>query len=571
MKKRHNFLQGAIILTIAMVIVKVVGALFKVPLSHVITENGMGYFNTAYNFYAVFFSLATAGFPIAIAKMVAENYSSGRFKDVKAIKSVSVPIFFTTGVIGMSAMIIFAQAYTEYIGNEGAFLPIIILSPTLLFCCLNSVYRGYFEGLRNMFPTAVSQVIEALAKLLIGLIFAVWTINYIHNEYSLYGTIFGFSTDENTAVLTGYSYAAAAAILGVSIGSFLSYIYLFFYYKKRGDYIDITMYRASPTAHSRSAIRKKLFKIALPIAIGSLALSISSLIDQTFLQRNLTELVKNQPEALLEIYKDLLPEQNLADISTIPNFLFGCHAYAVTIFLLVPALTQALGTSALPNLTSAWASKNMGAVKFNVQVILKITALIAFPAGIGISSISKPLVSFIYGEQSAIDITGNILAILGVTACFSAMSIPISAMLQAIGKEKIPVKILMVGLLVKIVLNYMLCSVVQINVNGAAISSFVSNLLICILGLVSLKKYVKINLSYKNSLIYPFFCAMICGIVSFFSSVYCTNLGLSDSLICLISIACGASIYLIFLFLTGTVNKNELKSYLVAKKSRKHL
>jgi len=163
--KKQSFLHGALILTLSILIVKVVGMLFKVPLNWIITEEGMGYFGTAYNFYGPIFSLATAGFPIAISKMVSESYTRGDFRDIRQIHKASIPIFLFTGIVGTSVMIFGSKAYVDVVNNPLSRYSMIALAPAILFSCLSSIYRGYYEGLRNMYPTAISEVLEALGKL----------------------------------------------------------------------------------------------------------------------------------------------------------------------------------------------------------------------------------------------------------------------------------------------------------------------------------------------------------------------------------------------------------------------
>ena len=166
---RQSFLHGALILTMSIFIVKVIGMLFKVPLNWIITEEGMGYFNTAYNFYGPIFSLATAGFPIAISKMVSENFTKGRFRDVRQIHKASIPIFLVTGGLGTLVMFVGAGPYVKVVENPLSYYAMMALAPAILFSCLSSIYRGYYEGLRNMYPTALSEILEALGKLLTGL------------------------------------------------------------------------------------------------------------------------------------------------------------------------------------------------------------------------------------------------------------------------------------------------------------------------------------------------------------------------------------------------------------------
>ena len=184
---KQSFLHGALILLVAVAIVKVIGALFKIPLNLIITPVGMGYFSTAYNLYNPIFSLATAGFPIAIARLVSENYARGRFRDIRQIHKVSIPIFLTLGLLAFCLMFFGAKPYVSYATDSGdmnALPAIYLLSPAILFSSMVAIYRGYYEGLRNMYPTALSEVVEALFKLVLGLAGAYLVIQNGLNEYA---------------------------------------------------------------------------------------------------------------------------------------------------------------------------------------------------------------------------------------------------------------------------------------------------------------------------------------------------------------------------------------------------
>ncbi len=555
---RHNFIQGAIILTIGMLIVKMVGAFFKLPLGSIISENGMGYFNTAYNFYAVFFSLATAGFPVAIAKLVAESYSLKKFNDIKTIKKVAFPVFFISGLIACLIMIVGAGAYTNFIGNSGAYLPIVVLSPTILFCCLNSVYRGYYEGLGNMYPTAVSEIIEAILKLVIGLSAAYFAVNFLSEEFYAFGTILGIKADYDSAVLQIYSVSAASAILGVTIGSFFSYIYLVLYYKRKGVGISPKKFSEAPKSKSRKSIAKKLISMAVPIAAGSLALSVSGLVDQTFLQRRLTDLIFSETDTILSIYKAIVPAENLSDISTISNFLFGCYGYALTIFMLVPALTQGFAISALPSLTSSWVKKNSDDIKENMQSMIRITALVGLPAGLGISVLSRPIIDLLYAETVGAPIISEMLTVLGLAAVFASLAAPLSAMLQAVGRVDLPVKILIVGLIIKIALNFYLCGIPEINVKGAAIGTLACYVFIVITQLIALVKVSKIKINILKTLIKPLFCAVLCALSAFYSERIFSEVLENKSISCLLAILIAVIVYIFLLLVSRTLYRHDI-------------
>ena len=573
-KHKQNFIEGAVILTIGMLIVKLVGALFKIPLAIVITENGMGYFGTAYAFYSVVYSLATAGFPIAIARMVAENYSLKRYNDIKKVKRVALPIFLITGTLGTLLMIIGAPFYTEAVGNSGAYLSIIVLSPSIIFCCLSSIYRGYYEGLADMLPTAVSQITESLCKLLIGLSLAVLTVYLVNGEYEAYGTVLGNIVSESEAALKAYSLASAASILGVTLGSAASFLYLCIYYKRHGDGINADMYRMSPKPHSGKAVAKKLIFTAIPIGIGALAMSIATLIDSTLLQQKLNEIMESSPDALVNIYKGMIPEANLENRESIPNFLWGCYNNASTLFLLVGSITQAIGISALPGLTDAFTKKNKDEIKKNIESVLRVTSLFCIPAGIGISVLSEPVAKFIYGSGLGSSITAKILVILGIAALFASLSTPLSSMLQAVGRVELPVIFVIIGLIIKILINYFVCGIPEINILGAGTGTLICYMLVTVMELIAVKKVTNAGVSIKNAMLRPTVSALFCGAAAYIANNLLNNLDIDIKLNCIISIFFGVTVYIIMLLLLKAVTKNEVlmlpKGEKIAKILEKH-
>lgn len=576
-KKYHgkqSFLQGALILTIGIVIVKVVGFLFKIPLGNIIGNNGMGYFNTAYTFYSVLYSLATAGFPIAIARMVAENYSLERYNDVRQVRRVSWPIFLTTGSIGTLVMILGARMFTEKIGNPGAFYPIIFLAPSIFFCCLMSIYRGYYEGLSNMYPTAVSEIIEAVSKLIFGLSGAIAVVFLCNREFENYGTVFGVASDKPTAVLATYSYAASAAIIGVTIGSFLSFLYLWVYHKRRGDGITVEMYRSSPKPHSNKSIAKRLIYISVPIGVGSLAMSAAGLIDTTLLNGRLASIITEHSETILGMYRGMIPAENLADVSTIPNFLFGCYSNALAIFMLVPAITQAFGVSALPSLTTAWTKGKSEEISNSIESIIRITGLFCFPAGLGMSALAEPIANLLYGQIAGVQIIARCLIILGIGSIFSALSTPISAMLQAVGRVDLPVKFLLVSLVIKVGLNYFLCGIPEINVLGAGTGTLFCYLFVTIGEIIALCRIANVKLNFNRTFLKPIISALMCGGSAWLTSFVLVKLGLSMRVTCIIAIIAAVIVYVIALMITKAVTKSDIlmlpKGEKIAKLLEKH-
>ncbi len=555
--KRHSFLQGAVILTGSLIIVKIIGAFFRIPLNRIITENGMGYYNTAYSLYFVFYSLSTVGFPTAVAKLVAENYSQGNIKNIVKIKKIATLLFTIVGFLSMAIMVLIARPYTDNIENSLAFLPIITLAPSVFFCSILAIYKGYFQGLSNMTPTATAEVIEALGKLIFGLSTAYFTVDYLGEEYKRFGTVLGKSLHESDAMLQIYSLATTGAVLGISIGSLSACIYISIKYKLSKN--QLLSIKSVGEEWSKSALLLRLIKTAIPIGIGAVAISISLFIDSSLLLTRLNAVTRENSNALLDIYMSYLPRENILNTETIPNYLYGCFSFTMAIYMLVPTISQSFAISALPAVTSAWAKANITSIKQNIEAVLRITSLFCLPAGFGLSVLSVPIASLLNGDNEGTLIISKLLVFLGVAAVFSALSIPVNAMLQAINKARLGVINLIIGLTLKIILNYVLCAVPEINVMGAATSTLICYLYICIANMYVLLANVPVKINVYSCIIKPFICTAIAIPATYYLSRYVLQNEVSMSINCIISLLFAVIIYCLSVLITRTLNETDIK------------
>ncbi|MCH4240226.1 MAG: polysaccharide biosynthesis protein [Oscillospiraceae bacterium] len=568
----QSFLKGAAVLVGAVAVVKVLGAFFKIPLSWILTPVGSAYFGSAYSLYFPIYSLAAAGFPTAVARMVSAECARGRYRDVRSMHSVSVRMFTVLGFCAFALMMALSWPYANLAVRTGpqTVLPAVwALAPCALFCSLISIYRGLYEGLRNMTPTAVSQILEALGKLLFGLGLCWGTAQAAAQEYLRSGTVWGVTQPSaEYARLAALPACAAGAVFGVTIGSMLSFLYLMIYYKKNGDGITETELRHAPPPTAEKALRRELLHTAVPIALGSLAVNLSTLVDAALLNQRLADLMQQSPAALLRIYGLQIP-QEVVRMQSVPSFLYGCYTNANTLFMLVPTVTQAFAMSALPSVTAAWASGSRARLKKCILSVLRLSAMITLPMGLGLSFMAEPVCRMLYGAQNAPEITGNILSVLGIAAIFSALSTPVQSMLQAVGRVDLPVKFLFAGLAVKSVLNYVLVGDLRFQVMGAAIGTLVCYALILVCSLVALHRETGLRLHLPSILGRPLVAGALSAVTA--KLVWHSLLGrLSGTAAALAGIAAAVLLYLVCALALGIITKADIKS-LTAGKSPKSL
>lgn len=555
--KKQSFLEGAMVLVIATGLVKIIGAIFKIPLGNLLGELGSGYFQNAYDLYLPIYSLAMAGLPIAVSRMVADSVARNRYRDARQIFRMARRTFLITGLTGFVLMLVVSYPYVLSIGGKTEALPgILTIAPSILFCCVMSSYRGYYEGLRNMTPTAVSQVIEAMGKLVLGLGFA-------------YGA---------RAMGLAVQYQAAGAILGITIGTLLGAIYLWVRFHVSGDGITRRDLMESPAAYSGRHTVRLLAAIAIPVVLGSMANQIASLVDAVTVQNRLTHMVTQAGMGLESIYPEMMADLSASYGSAaevldhVPTYLYGCYkVYAFSIFNLVPTLTSVLGISALPALTTAWASRSRRAVRASVESVLRITSIIVFPCGLGMSVLSSGVLNLLFHSKPiGAAIAAPNLFILGFAAIFAGLVMPMTNMLQAIGKQKIPVRNIIVGAMLKIVVNFALVGIPTVNIHGASAGTLVCYMYMFVMNFYALCKYTKLIPNLLRTFVKPLAAGLFCA-----AAAWAANglLGgrLSGSVTTIAAIAIAGIVYLAALILLRVLTKDDILMLPKGKKIAKTL
>lgn len=556
----QSFLKGAAILGMSTVIVKLMGMIYKIILSDMLGGVGTGLFNSAYALYNPLFMLSTAGFPIAISRMVSENVTRKRYRDVRQIHRLSIPIFVIAGFVCFVAMILGGFIYVKVINSENAIFAILALSPTIFFGCLMSIYRGYFQGMKNMKPTAVSEIIEACGKLFLGLTAAIVTIELGLRQYEDTGYVLGVkcgskSEAENVIV----PIAVGAAIMGISVGALLALVYLIIRMKRGGDKITRPMLAESPRPQNPKSTMRTLVRTAVPIGLSSIVMSLGDSIDAILVQTRIGDIANYQSDTLLNLYGSLIPD-SVYNSGNTAVYLYGCYGMALTLMMLVTAVTQVFGTTALPSVTTAYTGGNKRQLKKSMETVLKITALITIPSGLGMSVLSEPIMSLIYSGSNVsneVEISSRILSVMGISVIFIATSTPLCSMLQAVGRVDVPLKLMGVGMVLKIITNYILVGTPEINVQGANYGSMVCYLFVTVMAIFILCRETKIVPNFVAIFIKPLMAAILCAAAAYFSEQM-FDVFFVQNIATVLAVLTAVAVYVIFLFVFRAVSRSDI-------------
>ena len=530
--KKQSVLKGAMILSTAVAIVTIIGALYKMPLTSLIGGVGRGYYNSAYEIFTPIYAISMAGLPIAVARMVSENVALRRYGEARMVLKTALRMFFVIGIAGTILLLLISIPYTKYVAGPKNLPAVLAIAPSLFFCCIMSAYRGYYEGLQNMKPTAISQIFEAVAKLAIGLggAYAIVAIGLkqfdaglaaasqtvsgsLSEKIIVFGEPVSNLAEAHSAI---YPIAAAGAIIGVTFGTVIGALYLVLRHRIKGDGFTPENILNSPPSPSKTSIAKNLAKIALPILTGALVFSITNMIDTVTIQRRVAHALTVNPEIIKSMYASSLAAAKTLD-SDLVKYLWGVYGASVDFKNLVPMFLVSLGVSALPALSAAWATKDNKAIKKTIESVLRITMLVALPAGIGIGVLAEPILTMIYGWGDSADIipiAAPLVATYGFATAIISVSTPVTNMLQAIGRADIPLKALIAGASAKIVSNYILVGTPKYNIKGAPFGSVLCYVIIVTINLHYLHKISKIKPDFVSIYLKPFVSAILCGIAA---------------------------------------------------------
>lgn len=578
-RKKQSLLTGAGALAIATIVVKLIGAVYKIPLTKLIGTVGYAYFTGAYAVYTPLYAISMAGLPVAVSKLVSQNMELGRIKDAKAIFKVAQKMFFLVGVAGMLILMAIAVPYSNLNEAPMNYISIIAVAPCVLFCCMMSSFRGYYEGLHNMTPTGISQVIEAVVKLVFGLsasyVFMDWAKSH-YEKNAVDGAMELFGADvhnEAEALAVIYPYAAAVAILGVTLGSAFGLLYLFIRYKRRGFGFTREELVNSPEAESDKKIMKALLAISIPVAAASLVTNISSVIDDITIRTRLAAAMKTGFDTVKGMYIDTLTLDNIIN-EDIPNYLYGMHGSVINIKNLIPSITLVLGVSAIPVLSKAWTAKSKKDIKLCIESAMRVAMLVAMPAGIGIAVLAEPILDLLYGGDNEFwaPSAAFMMMVYGFAMPLFALASPLTNMLQAIGKTKVPIVTMSVGAVIKITLNFILIGIPSVNIKGACISTTLCYLVMVTMNIIQLTRATKVKLNYVSIFVKPFIAAVFCGVGAFLGNYLLVDvLSIQSRLTTILAVCVGGGFYAISILLVKGIVKDDLEMIPKGKKIAKVL
>ena len=458
--------------------VKIISAFYKIPLTAYIGAEGRGYFSVAYNLCLPIHAITMGALPIALTKLVSTANAKNDMKSVYAFKSAAKKLFFIAGAVGTLIMFLIAKPYTSLIAtSSGSALTCLALAPSLFFSCACAVYRAYAEGFLDMKLTALSQLVEALSKLIFGLVLARMSMRFLYSFYLENGTVLGIIADsEEKALAMIYPITSAFAMFGATAGSVIAYLIAVIY--NRINYPD----RKVSKADTRTAYSELLnFSVS------------ANFIDTSTVQYALS---KCSAAALSELYS-----YSGDDVHT---YVFGIFATALDFKNLIPSIVMALGGAAVPALSTAFEGAQEGFSKL-FESIIKYSVILSSLGSVALMFFGDSILLILFGKYNP-DIAengGRLLYLFGLTNLPFSVSSAVVYCTQALGFARQTIPCFAVSAALRAVLNISLIRTDSINVSGAVISSFVGYSVILVWCLLIITKRTNARLSITRAFLLP--------------------------------------------------------------------
>lgn len=519
---KQSYLGGAALLAATVAIVKVIGFFYKIPLYNLLGDEGTTHFQVTYTIYSLLLTISTAGIPVALSRLISSARATNRPAQVKRLFSMGMVTFVPVGLLGMALMLLLPQQLANLMGDPEITTGIMVLAPAVLFICIVSVYRGYAQGHSYMTPTAVSQVIEVICKLVAGLAIAWFFVRK--------------SADSATV--------SAGAIVGVTVGLGVAIPIMIMYKHK----LDKRMhYPSKPRdkADGRRETVTQILQIGIPVTLAASVMNIITLID--------TKLVLSRLQS------------GAGFDYTTAKVLYGVYSKGLSLFNLPSAFITPITVAVVPAIAAALAKRDRREARATMESSLKVTNMLAMPAGVGLSVLAYPIFTVLFPGS---DESGpQLLMYLGIASYFVCTYLITNAILQANGNEKLSLLTLPLGGIIKVAVNWVLVGNPDIGIKGAPIGTLCCYVFITALNLFFINKKVEARPSFIKSCIMPAICTVIMGGAAWGSYGLISRAGTAvlgtgkmlTAAYMVAAIGIAVVIYGIMIIVTGTITTRDME------------
>jgi stage V sporulation protein B len=521
--QKSSYIKGAAILAATSIILRIIGAIYHLPLMNILGAEGAGHWGVTHNIFMMLLAVTSAGLPIAMSRLVSLAAANKDIGLTKRYFSVALPAFIAIGIVAMALTFIFADTIAAWMNNSYAALGIRVLAPAVLFGCIISVYRGFAQGFEDMVPTAVSQIVDVIIRSAFGIVIAIILSRALYESYVV----------------------SAGALLGITLGLALCIPVLMWY--KRKIVKNLPNETISDKLPSKSSVLAQLIKVTVPITVGLSIITIMTVINQSIVIGRLQNALHFTERAAM--------------------YEFGMYQMGLRIYNLPAAIIIPVATAIVPAIAAALAAKRIDEAKGIMQSSIKLVNLISFPAGVGMVVLARPIITALYYENAALPLTSNILMVLGVASILLCLQLVTTAVLQAHGHERAAMMVIPVSAVIRLLLSHYLVAIPEIGVLGSSIGTVVFFAVIVVLNFVLIRVKIKNRPKFAVVFFKPLLCTAIMAVVAHFTYILFQYVGsgiigtgrMAISLYLAVAMLIAIIVYGVLIVMTRAITLEDMK------------
>jgi stage V sporulation protein B len=520
-KKKDSFIRQAGILAMAGIICRIIGILYRSPLTGIIGDEGNGYYSVAYNIYTIILLVSSYSIPSAISKVIAQKLAMKEYKNAQRIFYCS--ILYVVVVGGLASLFTYFGAGILVQPNSIGVLK--VFAPTIFISGLLGVLRGYFQAHRTMVPTSISQIIEQIMNAVISILAA----------YLLMQTV--AESDSTTKAI----YGATGSAIGTGTGVLIAFVFMLLVYLVNRRIIHK---RLEADTHSDVAPYSEI--------IMSILLTVTPFILSTFIYNSTTSL--NQT-----IYsKILINLKGMDEVSVTTQY--GIFAGKSVVIANIPiAIASAISSAVIPSIAGTYIQGDLEGTNQRVDKAAQTTMMIAIPSAVGLAALSIPIVRLLFPQKESLLQAAGLLCVLSITVVFYSLSTLSNAVLQGIGKVNLPVINAFISLVIQTAFLVVILLTTNMNLYGLAVASIIYSLLMCIFNGISIRKSLGYKQNVRKCYTIPLLSSLIMGAVAGLIYMGLYTLINSNAISLFIAIIFGAILYFVLMIKLKGITKSELE------------
>jgi len=532
-KKDSNFLVQGSILAAASIISRIIGLLYRLPMTDIIGDTGNNYYSCAFEIYNIMLIISSYSLPLAVSKLVSARMAKGQRKQAYQVFKGALLFAIIAGTAVALIVYFGAELFTSMLQTPLSVFALRVLAPVLVVVAVLGVLRGFFQGLGNMLPSAISQIIEQIVNAIVS----IWAAYVLYQYGTKIGEVLG-NPDKYAA-----AYGAAGGTLGTNLGAVSALLFMLFVFYAYMRVFKKKMRRERKVEVDSFAYTMKILVITIiPVLLSTTIYNISGILDQG-------------------IFKNIATLQGYASDEI--DVWWGVFSGKYKVLINVPiSIASAMAASSVPSLSAAYSEGNKELVNGQINAAIRFIVVIAMPCCVGLAVLAKPIFSLLFpGTIATVDMATAMMWAGAIAVVFYSLSTLTNGLLQGVDRLKVPVKNAAIALVAHLILLVALMLFFRLNIYAVVIANAFFAFLVCVLNARALKKHVGYRQEFNKTFIVPAISSGIMGIIAYGAYTLCYMLVKSNLIAIVFAIVLAVVVYFVTLLLLKGLTEDEIRKF----------